>query len=191
MPNGGENLDITFSNIRHAIFQAAEKEVIVLLHLHLRNPIMVGKKKVKDVQFYTEVMTDAASVRAAAAARLCRPRARLCFALALSAVPRSLHARATVSEAPRAREPRGTRGDSWPCVSRVRRTRNAAPSPHLPNDHAPPPADGGRAAERVRPGRARGGGARARAHEAHQQRVQALHAQDAGRVGHGLAATQA
>lgn len=36
--------------------QAAEKEIIVLLHFHLHNPIMIGKKKTKDVQFYVEVM---------------------------------------------------------------------------------------------------------------------------------------
>lgn len=53
---------MTYRNIRHAIWQSAEKELITLLHLHLHNPIMVGKKKVKDVQFYTEVMSDAAAV---------------------------------------------------------------------------------------------------------------------------------
>jgi hypothetical protein len=63
LPSGGEHLDITFNNIRHAIFQSAEKELITLVHFHLMNPIMVGKKKVKDVQFYTEVMNDTAAVR--------------------------------------------------------------------------------------------------------------------------------
>jgi nucleosome binding factor SPN SPT16 subunit len=29
--------------------------MITLLHFHLQNPIMVGKKKTQDVQFYTEV----------------------------------------------------------------------------------------------------------------------------------------
>ena len=28
----------------------------MLLHFHLHNPIMIGKKKTKDVQFYVEVM---------------------------------------------------------------------------------------------------------------------------------------
>lgn len=46
------------------MLQEAERELIALLHLHLKNPIMVGKKKVMDVQFYTEVMSDAAAVRA-------------------------------------------------------------------------------------------------------------------------------
>ena len=52
----GERLDLIFKNIKLALFQAAEKEIIVLLHFHLHNPIMIGKKKTKDVQFYVEVM---------------------------------------------------------------------------------------------------------------------------------------
>jgi nucleosome binding factor SPN SPT16 subunit len=47
---------IVFRNIKHAFFQPAEKEMISLVHFHLINPIMVGKKKTNDVQFYTEVM---------------------------------------------------------------------------------------------------------------------------------------
>ena len=30
--------------------------MITLVHFHLINPIMVGKKKTNDVQFYAEVM---------------------------------------------------------------------------------------------------------------------------------------
>lgn len=30
--------------------------MITLVHFHLLDPIMVGKKKTQDVQFYTEVM---------------------------------------------------------------------------------------------------------------------------------------
>ncbi|CAD7701780.1 unnamed protein product [Ostreobium quekettii] len=52
----GEQLDIMYRNIRFAFFQPAENEMITLVHFHLHNPIMVGKKKTKDVQFYTEVM---------------------------------------------------------------------------------------------------------------------------------------
>jgi nucleosome binding factor SPN SPT16 subunit len=52
----GEELDIMYRNIKHAFFQPAEKEMMTLLHFHLHNPIMVGKKKATDVQFYTEVM---------------------------------------------------------------------------------------------------------------------------------------
>ncbi|KAK9292165.1 hypothetical protein L1049_020124 [Liquidambar formosana] len=51
-----ERVDIMFGNIKHAFFQAAEKEMITLLHFHLHNHIMVGNKKTKDVQFYVEVM---------------------------------------------------------------------------------------------------------------------------------------
>eukprot|EP00891_Asterochloris_glomerata_P001119 jgi/Astpho2/1119/Aster-07668 len=52
----GETLDIMFRNIKHAFFQPAENEMICLLHFNLKNPIMVGKKKTQDVQFFTEVM---------------------------------------------------------------------------------------------------------------------------------------
>ena len=44
-------------NIKHAFFQPAEKEIITLVHFHLRDAIMVGKKKTTDVQFYTEVLS--------------------------------------------------------------------------------------------------------------------------------------
>ncbi|CAL5222238.1 g4572 [Coccomyxa viridis] len=53
----GDQLDIMYRNIRHALFQKATKsEVACIVHFHLHNPIMVGKKKTQDVQFYTEVM---------------------------------------------------------------------------------------------------------------------------------------
>lgn len=51
----GEILDVMYRNIKHALFQPAENEMITILHMHLHNPIMVGNKKTKDVQFYTEV----------------------------------------------------------------------------------------------------------------------------------------
>ncbi|CAN0857324.1 FACT complex subunit SPT16 [Linum grandiflorum] len=51
-----ERVDVMFSNIKHAIFQPAENEMITLIHFHLHNHIMVGNKKTKDVQFYVEVM---------------------------------------------------------------------------------------------------------------------------------------
>lgn len=51
-----ERVDVMFGNIKHAFVQPAEKEMITLLHFHLRNHIMVGNKKTKDVQFYVEVM---------------------------------------------------------------------------------------------------------------------------------------
>ena len=52
----GEKLDLIFKNIKLAFFQPAEKEILVLMHFHLHHPIMMGKKKTKEVQFYVEVM---------------------------------------------------------------------------------------------------------------------------------------
>lgn len=51
-----ETLDILYANIKHAIFQPCDKELVVLIHFHLKHHIMIGKKKHRDVQFYTEVM---------------------------------------------------------------------------------------------------------------------------------------
>ena len=49
-------IDILYKNIRHAFFQPCDaKEMIVALHFHLYDDIMVGKKKTKDVQFCMEV----------------------------------------------------------------------------------------------------------------------------------------
>jgi nucleosome binding factor SPN SPT16 subunit len=52
--NRNEKLDIIYRNIKHAIFQPVENELIVLLHFHLHNPIIVGNKKTSDIQFYAE-----------------------------------------------------------------------------------------------------------------------------------------
>ena len=41
--------------LQHAFFQPADNEMVTILHFHLNNPIMLGNKKTKDVQFYTEV----------------------------------------------------------------------------------------------------------------------------------------
>lgn len=51
-----EKLDVLYANIKHAIFQPCDNELVVLIHFHLKHHIMIGKKKQKDVQFYTEVM---------------------------------------------------------------------------------------------------------------------------------------
>jgi len=51
----GDKVDILYNNIKHALFQPCDGEMIILLHFHLKNPIMFGKKKQTDVQFYTEV----------------------------------------------------------------------------------------------------------------------------------------
>lgn len=52
----GEVCDVIYSNIKHAFFQAAEKEAVVILHFRLHNPIIINKKKTEDVQFYREVV---------------------------------------------------------------------------------------------------------------------------------------
>lgn len=46
--------DILFSNIQHLFFQPCDNELIVLVHVHLKAPIMIGKKKTKDVSFFRE-----------------------------------------------------------------------------------------------------------------------------------------
>eukprot|EP01133_Synstelium_polycarpum_P015861 gene15861-18847_t len=48
-------IDILYKNIKHALFQQAEQESIVLVHFHLHDALMIGKKKTKDVQFYSEI----------------------------------------------------------------------------------------------------------------------------------------
>lgn len=46
-----------FSNVRHLFFQPCQHELIVIIHIHLKDPIIVGnKKKTKDVQFYREAI---------------------------------------------------------------------------------------------------------------------------------------
>lgn len=52
--NKGEKIDIIYKNIKHAFFQPCENELIVLVHFNLHNPILIGKKKSHDVQFYRE-----------------------------------------------------------------------------------------------------------------------------------------
>eukprot|EP01134_Creolimax_fragrantissima_P000782 CFRG0782T1 len=55
--SGGQRLDILYSNIRHAFFQPCKHELIVLLHLHLKNPIMGPySKKQGDIQLFAEVV---------------------------------------------------------------------------------------------------------------------------------------
>lgn len=50
------SLDIMFDNVKHLYFQSCKHEMVVLIHLNLVNPILVGKKKVSDVQFYREAL---------------------------------------------------------------------------------------------------------------------------------------
>lgn len=50
----GETIDVPFSNIKFAFFQPCEKEIIAAIHFRLNEPILVGKKKTEDIQFYSE-----------------------------------------------------------------------------------------------------------------------------------------
>ena len=50
----GEHVDVIYTNIKHAIYQPCENDQSVLIHLNLIDPIIVGKKKTYDLQFYTE-----------------------------------------------------------------------------------------------------------------------------------------
>jgi len=55
--SGGEQIDVLYSKIRHAIFQPHEgNAMMICLHLHLKENIMVGKKKTGDVQFFTQTV---------------------------------------------------------------------------------------------------------------------------------------
>ncbi|KAF8303076.1 FACT complex subunit SPT16 [Clavulina sp. PMI_390] len=40
-------LDLPFSNIKHLFFQPCDGEMLVIIHFHLRSPIIIGKKKTK------------------------------------------------------------------------------------------------------------------------------------------------
>ena len=51
---GSAKIDVLFSNMKHLFFQPSQHELIVIIHVHLKNPIMLGKKKTKDVQFVRE-----------------------------------------------------------------------------------------------------------------------------------------
>ncbi|KAF2264458.1 SPT16-domain-containing protein [Lojkania enalia] len=51
---GGTKIDILFGNMKHLFFQPSQHELIVIIHVHLKNPIMIGKKKTRDVQFVRE-----------------------------------------------------------------------------------------------------------------------------------------
>lgn len=50
-----DRVDIMYNNIKHAIYQPCDGEMIILLHFNLKNPIMLNKKKHFDIQLYTEV----------------------------------------------------------------------------------------------------------------------------------------
>jgi len=51
----GDKVDLLYNNIKHAIFQPCDHEMIIVLHFHLKNAMIFAKKRQLDVQFYTEV----------------------------------------------------------------------------------------------------------------------------------------
>jgi nucleosome binding factor SPN SPT16 subunit len=57
--NKNERVDIIYKNIKHAFLQTCENEMSAFVHFHLKNPILVGKKKVSDIQFYREIGSQA------------------------------------------------------------------------------------------------------------------------------------
>eukprot|EP00639_Heterosigma_akashiwo_P009747 CAMPEP_0194596634 /NCGR_PEP_ID=MMETSP0292-20121207/25794_1 /TAXON_ID=39354 /ORGANISM="Heterosigma akashiwo, Strain CCMP2393" /LENGTH=1079 /DNA_ID=CAMNT_0039456969 /DNA_START=80 /DNA_END=3319 /DNA_ORIENTATION=+ len=61
----GERLDVLYANIAHAIFSPCKGETMVVIHLHLKHHLLVGKKRHRDVQFYTEAMEASVNLDAA------------------------------------------------------------------------------------------------------------------------------
>lgn len=49
-----QRVDVLFNNVKHLFFQPSVHELIVIIHVHLKNPIVIGKKKTQDVQLYRE-----------------------------------------------------------------------------------------------------------------------------------------
>ncbi|KIY62352.1 FACT complex subunit SPT16 [Cylindrobasidium torrendii FP15055 ss-10] len=51
---GSQRVDILFANIKHLFFQPCDHELMVIIHIHLKAPIMLGKRKTFDIQFFRE-----------------------------------------------------------------------------------------------------------------------------------------
>lgn len=51
----GEKCDLLYKNVKHAFFQPCDGEMVIILHFHLKHPIIIGKKKYRDIQWFTEV----------------------------------------------------------------------------------------------------------------------------------------
>jgi len=51
-----EKIDIIYDNIKMAIYKDCDNDHVVCVHLHLKSPIMIGKKQTQDVQFYYDLM---------------------------------------------------------------------------------------------------------------------------------------
>ena len=49
-----EKIDFSYSNIKHCFFQPWDDEMIVLVHFNLHNNILIGNKKINNIQFYQE-----------------------------------------------------------------------------------------------------------------------------------------
>ena len=51
----GHKVDICFSNVKHLFYQpCAADELIVIIHFHLKTPILINDKPTSDIQFYKE-----------------------------------------------------------------------------------------------------------------------------------------
>jgi len=55
LSGGKDKVDVLYSSVRNAIFEPCEGSMVVLIHLRLKNPIMIAKKKTLDLQFFAEV----------------------------------------------------------------------------------------------------------------------------------------
>lgn len=49
------NIDVLYDNIKHLFFQSCDSELVVIINLHLNHPIIIGKRKTSDIQFYREI----------------------------------------------------------------------------------------------------------------------------------------
>eukprot|EP00854_Cymbomonas_tetramitiformis_P003190 gene3190-4036_t len=57
--NNNMYVDISYKNIKHAFYQPAENakdQLQTLIHFHLHDPIMIGKKKTADIQVFVNVI---------------------------------------------------------------------------------------------------------------------------------------
>jgi nucleosome binding factor SPN SPT16 subunit len=55
--NGGETLEFPFDNVKHFIFQhAATGQAMTIFHITLKQPMMIGKRKLEEVQVVAEVL---------------------------------------------------------------------------------------------------------------------------------------
>lgn len=49
-----QKIDIPFTNVKHMFYQSSDHELIAIIHFHLKSPVLVGKRKTRDIQFYRE-----------------------------------------------------------------------------------------------------------------------------------------